>query len=114
MSALTDIWNTIHGIITTSDWIALVIMAVIAIGLAWISEGLGSLLQSAILALIAFGVATIIRGAVQGGSKTDFGTLLQTDWHNAIVMPTQTLLAYTIIFAVVIAVVGIVKSVIGR
>jgi hypothetical protein len=114
MSALTDIWNAIHTIITTSDWIALVIMAVIAIALAWFSEGMGSLLTSVVVALVLDGVATIIRGAVAGGSKMDFGTLLQTDWHNAMVMPTQTLLAYAIIFAVVIGVVGTIKSLIGR
>ncbi|HEY1630291.1 MAG TPA: hypothetical protein VGF56_03200 [Rhizomicrobium sp.] len=114
MSALTDIWNTITGIIHTSDVIALVIMAVIAIAVAWFSQGMGSILTSVLIALVADGVVTVIRGIVQGGSKTDFGTLLSTDWHNAMIMPTQTLLAYAIIFGVVIGVVGAIKSVLGR
>jgi len=114
MSALTDIWNTIHGIITGSDAIALVIMAVIAIAVAWFSQGMGSLLNSVLIALVVNGVITVIRHVVQGGSKVDFGTVLSTDWHNAMIMPTQTLLAYAIIFGVVIGIVGAIKSVLGR
>jgi hypothetical protein len=113
MSAITDIWNSIHTIITTSDWITLGIIAVIALALAWFSE-LASAVTTVFVALVVFGVANVLRGAVQGGSKTDFSTLLSTDWHNAMILPTQTLLAYAIIFAVVIVIVGIIKSVIGR
>jgi hypothetical protein len=114
MSALTDLWNTIHGILTTSDWITLAIIAVIAILLAFFSEGLGSLITMVIGALIVFGIAIIARAAIQGGSKTDFGTLVQTDWHNAMALPLQTLLAYAIIFGVIIAVIGIIRTAIGR
>ena len=114
MSALTDIWNTIHGILTTSDIITLVIILVVAIAIAWFTEGLGSLISATFMALVVLGVAVFARGAITGGSKTDVGTLLSTDWHNVMMMPTQTLLAYAIIFAVVIAIVGGIKSVIGR
>jgi hypothetical protein len=112
MSALTDIWNTIHGILTTSDVIMLVIMAVIAIAVAWFSEGLGSLATAVLGALAVLGLAVFARGAIQNGK--DIGGLAQTDWHNLMIMPTQTLLSYAIIFAVVILIVGIVRSVIGR
>jgi hypothetical protein len=112
MSAVTDIWNTIHGIITTPDWIMLVIMAVIAIGVAWFSEGLGSLITATLGSLVVLGLAVFVRGAIQ--NSKDVGGVAQADWHNLMIMPTQTLLAYAIIFAVVIAIVGAIRGAIGR
>ena len=74
MSALTDIWNTIHGIITSADVITLVIMAVIAIALAFFSEGLGSLVSVTLGALVVFALATFARAAM--GSKDIAGLML--------------------------------------
>jgi hypothetical protein len=113
MSALTDIWNTIHGIITTSDPITLAMLAVIAIAIAWFSEGLGALISATLGALVVFALAIFARGAITGGGK-DIPALAQTDWHTLMAVPTQTVLAYAIIFAVVIGVVGGIKSAIGR
>ncbi|HEY2069086.1 MAG TPA: hypothetical protein VGG48_05995 [Rhizomicrobium sp.] len=113
MSALTDLWNTIHGILLAPDWVPVVIMAVVAIALAFFSEGLGSLVTVVLGALVVFGLALFARGAITTGGK-DLGGLAQADWHNVMVMPTGTLLAYAIIFAVVIAIVGAIRTAIGR
>jgi hypothetical protein len=114
MSALTDIWNTIHGIITSADVITLVIMAVIAIAVAFFSEGLGSLVTVTLLALVVFALATFARAALTGPNNKDIAGLAQTDWHNLMGVQTGTLLAYAIIFAVVIAIVSTVRSLLMR
>jgi hypothetical protein len=111
MSALTDIWNTIHGIITSADVITLVIMAVIAIALAFFSEGLGSLVSVTLGALVVFALATFARAAM--GSK-DIAGLAQTDWHNLMGVQVGILLAYAIIFAVAIAIVSVIRSTVMR
>ena len=38
----------------------------------------------------------------------------ETDWHNLLSMPVQTLLAYAIAFAVVIAIVHMIRSIAMR
>jgi hypothetical protein len=113
MSALTDIWNTIHGIITSADVITLVIMAVIAIAFAFFSEGLGSLVSVTLGALVVFALAIFARAAATGGSK-DIAGLAQTDWHTLMGVQVGTLLAYAIIFAVVIAIVSTIRSTLMR
>jgi hypothetical protein len=113
MSALTDLWHTINGILTSSDVITLVILAVIAIAFAFFSEGLASLVTVTFGAMVVFAIAIFARAAITGGSK-DIGTLAQTDWHNLMGVQTQTLLAYAVIFAVVIAIVSTVRSLLMR
>jgi hypothetical protein len=114
MSAFTDIWNNIHGILTTSDYITLGIIAVVAIGAAFITEGLAALVTSTFIALVAFAVVVLVRAAIAGGSKTDVATLVQTDWHSFMGWQVQMLLAYAIIFAVLIAVVSTVRNLVLR
>jgi hypothetical protein len=114
MSALTDIWNTIHGIITSSDVITLVIIAVIAIAFAFFSEGLASLATVTLGALVIFALTIFARAAISGPNNKDIGALAQADWHNLMGVPVQTVLAYAIIFAVVIAIVSTVRSLLMR
>jgi hypothetical protein len=113
MSALMDIWHTINGIITSGDVIALVIIAIIAIAVAWFSDGLGSLISATLGALVLLAVAIFARAAIAAGGKDPIG-LLQTDWHNLMAVHVQTVLAYAIIFAVLIAIVSAIRSAIGR
>ncbi len=112
MSAITDLWHTIHGILTTSDWISLAAIALIAIGVAFITEGLAALVTSTFIALVAFGVVVLVRGAI--GSKAGIGALVQNDWHAFMGWQVQLLLAYAIIFAVIIAVVSTIRGLLTR
>jgi hypothetical protein len=113
MSAVTDLWNAIHAIITSGDWITLGILVVVAIALAFFSDGLGSLASSTLGALVVFVLALFARAAITSSGK-DIGTLAQADWHSLMLVPLQTVLAYAIIMAVVIAVVSAIKSALGR
>ncbi len=113
MSAVTDIWNTIHGIITTPDWLFLATIVVACLVVAWFTEGLGALLSSTIMALVLITLAVFVEAAIKAGGK-DIGTLAQTDWAALMKVPTGTVLAYAIIAAVLIAIVSAIKSALGR
>jgi hypothetical protein len=114
MSALTDLWHSIHGIITTADWITLAIIAIVAIAAAFMTEGLASIISATFAALVIFAVAVFARAAIMGGGKTDVATLAQNDWHGLMGWQIEMLLAYAIIFAVVIAVVSTIRNLVFR
>jgi hypothetical protein len=114
MSALTDLWHTIQGILLGPDHITVAIIVLIAIGAAFITEGLAMLINSTVVALVAFGVVQIIRQAVAGGSKMDISGLVQADWHALMGWQVQLLLAYAIIFAVLIAIVSTIRNLVLR
>jgi hypothetical protein len=114
MSALTDLWNTIHGILLGPDHITLGIIIIVSIGVAFMTEGLAMIVTSTFVALVAFGVAQIIRGAVTGGSKMDISGLVQADWHALMGWQVQMLLAYAIIFAVLIAIFSTIRGLVFR
>ena len=62
MSALTDIWHTIHNIGTTSDAITWIVILIIALGVAFMTEGLAMIVTSTFIALVAFGISWLTKG----------------------------------------------------
>ncbi|MGB8363387.1 MAG: hypothetical protein ACLQUZ_17910 [Rhizomicrobium sp.] len=111
MSALLDLWHSVVGIVTTGDWITLAIMAVVALAAGFAMQNFGSIVTATFAALVVFGLATFMRAAV--GAK-DAVALAKTDWHGLLGLTVHNLLAYAIAFAVVIAVVHIVRSLVVR
>lgn len=111
MSELVSLWHSITAIITSSDTVTLVIMAVVAIGAGLAIQGMGALVTATFGALVLFGLATFVRGAIGGKSAT---TLAQNDWHSLLTLQVQVLLCYAIIFAVVITVVHAIRSAVMR
>jgi len=112
MSALTDIWNNINGILHAADTITLVIMAVIALGAGFLMEGLGSLVTVTVGALVVFALAGFVREVTTHGANA--AQLAQTDWHNFLAWQVQGLIAYAVLFAVVIAVIQLLRSLVMR
>jgi hypothetical protein len=113
MSALTDIWNMVAGIVTSADIITLVIMAVIVIGAGFAMQGMGSLVTATFGALIVFAIALYVRTIATTGSA-DPGTLAAKDWHAFLAWPVQGVIAYAILFGVAIAIVGFIRSLVMR
>ncbi len=111
MSELLNLWHTITGIITSSDVVTLIIMAVVAIGAGFAMQSMGSLVTATFGALVLFGLASFVRGAIGGKSAA---TLAQSDWHSLLAMQVQLLIAYAIAFAVVIAIVHAIRSAVMR
>ena len=110
MFVIMDLWHSIHGIFTSADVITLVIMAVIALGAGFAMQSMGSLITATFGALVVFGLAGFVRAVTMGGKNA--ATLAQTDWHSLLSLQTQVVLGYAIAFAIVIAVVHLVRSVV--
>lgn len=112
MSQILEIWNTIHGIVTSADMITLGIAIVILVAAGLFMQGLDGLITTTIVALVAFGLAGFVRAITIGGQKAaEYAT---TDWHNFTTLDGLTLLAYAITFAAGIAVVHLLSSVVRR
>jgi hypothetical protein len=111
MSELMNLWHSITGIVSSSDVVTLIIMAVVAIGAGFAMQGMGSLVTATFGALVLFGLANFVREAIKGKSAM---TLAQSDWHSLLAMQVQLLLAYAIAFAIVIAIVHTIRSVVMR
>jgi len=112
MSIIWDIWNTIHAIVTSSSMITLVIAAVIVLGAAYMMQGLESLVQTTLIALVAFALIGYVYAVTVG--KQPAAAYATTDWHNFATMNGLTLLAYGLIFAVGIAVANLLLSFVKR
>lgn len=108
MSVFWDIWNAIHNIVTTSDLITLGIAAVVLLAAGFMMQGMESLLNTTIIALVAFALLGYVRAVTLG--KQNAAQYATADWHNFLGLPMIMLLAYTITFAVIIAVVHGVRS----
>lgn len=112
MAFLMDIWNTIHTILTTSDIITLVLLAVIGLGAGFMMQSFGSIVSTTVVALVAFALAGFARAITIGGQNaTAFAT---KDWQMFQELHMMTLVAYAVTFAVVIAVAHIARSLLMR
>lgn len=108
MSVLNDIWHSMHGIVASADVVTLVIMAVIALGAGFMMQSFGSIVTTTFVALLAFALAGYVRAVTAGGQNA--AAYAQTDWHGFLGLQMLTLVAYALTFAVVIAVVHFVRS----
>jgi len=112
MSALLDIWHTIQGIMTHADWITLAIIAVVAIVGGFAIQGLNSILSATVLGLVGFVLLVFLRAVTLG--KQDFTAYAHTGWHDVLGLQMMTLIAYFVIFAVLIGVVHLIRSAVLR
>lgn len=112
MSSLMDIWHNILGIFNSADIITLVIMAVVAIGAGFVMQELGALLSTTVIALLVFGLVLYGKGVLLGGKNA--AQLAETNWHDLLALPVQTIIVYAIPFAVVIGIVHVVRSMVMR
>src|SRR5580704_19414234 len=101
MSILTDIWGAIHAILTTSGVIPLVLMAVVAIAAGFMMQSFNSIVSATVIAMLAFALATYAYSVVRGANAT---ASAQADWHSFLDLHMLTLPAYTLTFAVAIAI----------
>jgi len=111
MSILLDIWNAVHAIIASSGMVALITMAVIAVAGGFMMQSFNSIITTTVVALLAFALATYAYAVARGANAA---ASAQADWHNFLDLHMMTLLAYAITFAVAIAVVHFVRSLVIR
>lgn len=114
MSIIMDLWHAIVGIVTSSGPITLGIMLVIAVVAAFMIENAGSLVSATVGALVVFGLATSIYSAATAKGGANWSGMPQADWNSLHQFPVASLIAYAILFAVVIFVINFVKSLVIR
>ncbi|MBL6938552.1 MAG: hypothetical protein ISS15_10565 [Alphaproteobacteria bacterium] len=102
MSFLMDMWHAVQGIVMSSDWITLVIMAVIALGAGFLIHQLSSLPTATVVALLAFGLASYARGVLLG--KQNAAAFASQDWQAFLNLQMKILLPYFLIFLVAIGI----------
>lgn len=112
MSALTEIWHAIHAIITSADPITLGIAIVVALAAGFVMEGFNSIITTTVAALVGFAALGYVRAVTLG--KQEAVAYAHTDWHNFLGLSMMTLVAYAVIFAVLIAIVHFVRSAVLR
>jgi hypothetical protein len=92
--------------------ITLGIGVVILVAAGFAMQGLESLISTTVIALVAFGLAGFVKAVTIGHQKaTEYAT---TDWHNFTTLNGLTLLAYALTFAIGIAIVHLVRSLVIR
>ncbi|HEY5337209.1 MAG TPA: hypothetical protein VIJ85_03315 [Rhizomicrobium sp.] len=108
MFVLMDVWNTILHIVHSADLFTLGLMALAAIGAGFMTMELSGVLTTSLAALIGFAVLMFLRAVLL--QHADASALLTADWHAFATMQALMLLAYVIIFAVVIGVVSTIRN----
>jgi hypothetical protein len=108
MFVIIDIWNAILHIVHSADTITLVLMAVAALIAGFMTMELGSVIPTAIVALIGFFILTFLRAVLL--QHVNASATWTADWHAFTIMPALVLLAYGIIFGVIIAVVSTIRN----
>jgi len=106
-----DIWSAVHGIILTSGMIPLVLMAVIALAAGFMMQSFSSIVSATVIAMLAFAAATYAYAVARGASAA---ASAEADWHSFLGLHMLTLVAYALTFAVAIAVVHTVRSLVMR
>jgi len=111
MSALMDIWHTIHALVTAADYYTLGAAILIIIIAGFLMEGIRSVVPVTLVALLAFALVKFVLAMTVGGHHDV--EILATDYWNAFAgMKALLLLAYALIFGVLIAVVNVIRSII--
>jgi len=114
MSIIWEIWGAIQGIVMAAvhDPITLGIAVIVLLAAGFFMQGMESLVSTTLVAMLAFGLLGYVRAVVL--NKQPAATYATTDWHNFASTTGLTLLAYAITFAIGIAVVNAVRSLIQR
>jgi hypothetical protein len=111
MSALLEIWRTIHAVVAASDYYTLGAAILIIIISGFLMESLRTVIPVTLAALLAFALVKFIL-AMTVGNQHDVEILASTDWRFFADMKALLLLAYALIFGVLIAAVNLIRSIV--
>jgi hypothetical protein len=112
MSALHQIWFAIKGLIVSADPITIGIALVVILIAGLVLGRFGNLLNGTALALIGFAFVKYIVTVFRGG--VDAVDTARADWNAFVHFSVLTLLAYVVVFAVLIAIVHFIRSAVNR
>jgi len=109
MSALMDIWHAIQAIVTTADYYTLGAAVLIIIIAGFLMESIKGVVPVTLVALLAFVVVKFVLALTIFGAH-DVEALATADWKAFVDLKMLTLLAYALVFGVLIGVVNVIRS----
>jgi ABC-type nickel/cobalt efflux system permease component RcnA len=107
-----DGWNAVVSIFGSADLITLGIMIVIVLAAGFIMQGFDSIITTTVVALILFGLAGYVRAVALNGQNA--AKLAETQWHGFLGLTMQTVLVYAATFAIGIAIIHLIRSIVIR
>jgi len=108
MSALMDVWHAIQAVATSADYYTLGAAILIIIISGFLMESVKSVVPVTLAALVAFVLVNFVLAMVHGSH--DVEALATADWKAFVDLKMLVLLAYAIVFGVLIAVVNVIRS----
>ncbi len=111
MSALMEIWHAIQAVVTSADYYTLGAAVIIIIIAGFLMESVRSLVPVTLVALLAFVLAKFAIAATVG-HEHDLEALTKADWRAFVDLKMLVLLAYALVFGVLIGVVNTIRSMI--
>jgi hypothetical protein len=112
MVVLLDIWHAIQHLVTSAGPITIVLGLVAVLVAGLMLKGIGNILNGTVLALIGFAVLKYLAAILL--DKQSPGAFAKADWQAFLAIDMVTLLAYLILFGVLIAVVHFIRSAVAR
>ncbi len=109
MSAITGMWNEILGLVTTTDIAMLIVAGLIIVGTGLLMQSGAALGTATLAALVIFALANYAQGVVMGANAS---AAAEIGWQKLLDMQAGMLIAYFILFGVLISIAFAVRSVI--
>lgn len=110
MSALMEIWHAIQAVVTSADYYTLGIAVVIILAAGFLMESIGSVINVTLVSLIVFVLAKFGL-ALATGHHVDPEAQVSLFWQNFVDLKMLTLVAYILIFGVLIGIVNAIRSI---
>jgi hypothetical protein len=107
---LGDMWTIVMNVFGGADTISLVLMLLVVVASGLRLKEMGRLVQVTFWSLIIFGLLRLAYSVVRGADPMSLPT---TAWTNLKVMSVGDLTVYFLAFAIVIAVVHIIRGTVG-
>ena len=109
MSALMDIWHNIQAVVTAADYYTIGAAILVVIIAGFLIESVRSVVPATLVALLAFVLIKFVLAMTVGGSH-DIEAVATADWKAFVDLKMLVLVAYAVIFAVLIGVVNVIRS----
>ena len=109
MSALMDIWHNIQAVVTAADYYTIGAAVLVIIIAGFLMESVRSVVPATLVALLAFVLIKLVLAMTVGGAH-DIEAVATADWKAFVDLKMLVLVAYAVIFAVLIGVVNVIRS----
>ncbi|MDE1987162.1 MAG: hypothetical protein KGJ28_11525 [Alphaproteobacteria bacterium] len=110
MSALMEIWHAIHAVVASADYYTLGAAVIVIVIAGFLMESVSSVVPVTIVSLLAF--VLVKAGIAMATGHHDIAVLIDEYWVAFKDLPMLILLAYLLIFGVLISVVRTVRNLI--